>query len=209
MAFAFFVGALQTFGPATEVTVLRDRMVGILLGNLLISISFSVLWPTSAFDLARSAMARALRTLGTLTRDVMSPATDARLTAIQALADARRLVSIAVFEANLLRADRGHERIDESAVRRLDQLGAAAFVVADQSCDPDASRKLDAATSSWFEETAHRVEVGEPAPRAPDPVLMEQVQAGVTAEASPSLRAAIEARVLLQREIEHVATTAT
>jgi multidrug resistance protein MdtO len=208
MAFAFFIGALQSYGPATEVTVLRDRMVGILLGNLLISISFSVLWPTSAFDRARSAMARALRTLGNLIRDVTSPAIDARLTAIQALADARRFVSIAVFEADLLRADRAHERIDESAVHRLDQLGAAAFVVADQSGDPHASRELDAATSSWFEETAHRVEVGEPAPRAPDPALIEQAQASVSVAAAPSLRAAVEARILLQREIEHVATTA-
>jgi multidrug resistance protein MdtO len=208
MAFAFFLGALQTYSPATEVTVLRDRMVGILLGNLLISISFSVLWPTSAFDRARSAMARALRTLGELTRDVTSPATDARLTAIQALADARRFASIAVFEANLLRADRGHERIDESAVRRLDQLGAAAFVVADQSCDPDASRKLDAATSSWFEETARGFEAGEQARRPPDPALIEHARAGIPIEAAPSLRAAIEARVLLQREIEHVATAA-
>ena len=79
-------------------------MVGILLGNLLISIAFSVLWPVSALDRARNAMARALRTLGDLTRDVMSPAVDARLTAVQALAGARRFVSIAVFEANLLRA---------------------------------------------------------------------------------------------------------
>jgi multidrug resistance protein MdtO len=209
MAFAFFLGALQSYGPATDLTVLRDRMVGILLGNLLISISFSVLWPTSAFDRARSAMARALRTLGDLTRDVMIPATDARLTAIQALVDARRFVSIAVFEANLLRASRGHERVDESAVRQLDQLGAAAFVVADQSCDPDASRKLDAATSSWFEETAHRFEVGEPVPRAPDPALVEHAQADVPVAAAPSLRAAIEARVLLQREIEHVVTAST
>src|SRR5207248_1334425 len=82
---------------------------------------------------------------------------------------ARRFVSIAVFEANLLRADRGHERIDESAVRRLDRLGAAAFVVADQSCDPDASRTLDASTSSWFDETARVFEMGEPVPRAPVP----------------------------------------
>jgi multidrug resistance protein MdtO len=209
MGFAFFVGALQTYGPATEVTVLRDRMVGILLGNLLISISFSLLWPTSAFDLARSAMARALRTLGDLMRDMMTPASDARLTAIQAMVDARRFVSIAVFEANLLRADRGHERIDESAVRQLDQLGAAAFVVADQSRDPEASGKLDAATSSWFEETAHRFEVGEPASRPPDPALIEHAQAGVPVAAAPSLRAAIEARVLLQREIEHVVMAST
>jgi hypothetical protein len=53
------------------------------------------------------------------------------------------------------------------------------------------------------------LEVGEPAPHAPDPALMEHAQAGVPVAAAPSLRAAIEARVLLQREIEHVATAAT
>jgi hypothetical protein len=108
-----------------------------------------------------------------------------------------------------LRADRGRKRIDESAIGRLDRLGAAAFVVAGQSCDPDASREIDAATSSWFEEAARGVEVGEPAPRAPEPALIEHAQAGIPVEATPSLRAAIEARVLLQRQIEHVATTAT
>ena len=212
MAFAFFLGALQTYGPATEVTVLRDRMVGILLGNLLISISFSLLWPTSAFDLARSAMARALRTIGDLMRDVMNPASDARLPAIQAMVDARRFVSIAVFEATLLRADRGHERIGGAEVRQLDRLGAAAFVVADQSHSVDggdADRKLDAATSSWFADAARRFDAGDPPPDAPDHALIAQTQARPPAAAAPSVRAAIEARVLLQREIEHVATAAT
>jgi multidrug resistance protein MdtO len=207
MAMAFFLGALQSYGPAADLTVLRDRMVGILLGNLLISISFSVLWPTSAFDRARSAMARALRTLGDLTRDVVRPAIDARLTAIQALADAQRFVSIAVFEASLLRAQPSRQRIDASAVHRLDRLGAAAFVVAGQSTDPNISREFDAAVSSWFERAAQGFAVSEPEPLAPEPALMEHAQAGVPVEAAPSLRAAIEARVLLQWEIEHVVPT--
>jgi multidrug resistance protein MdtO len=204
MAMAFFLGALQGYGPATDLTVLRDRMVGIVLGNLLISISFSVLWPTSAFDRARAAMARALATLGDLTRDVVRPAIDARMTAIQALADAQRFVSIAVFEANLLRAHPRRQRIDASAVHRLDRLGAAAFVVAGQSTDPDVSREFDAAVSSWFERAAHGFAADGPEPLAPEPALIERAQAGMAVEAAPSLRAAIEARVLLQREIEHV-----
>ena len=46
------------------------------------------------------------------------------------------------------------------------------------------------------------------APPAPEPALMEHAQAGIPVEAVPSQRVSIEARVLLQREIEHVATTA-
>jgi multidrug resistance protein MdtO len=205
MAMAFFLGALQSYGPATDLTVLRDRMVGILLGNLLISISFSVLWPTSAFDRARSAIARALGTLGDLTRDEVKPASDARLTAIQSLADAQRFVSIAVFEADLLRAQPSRRSIDESAVHRLARLGAAAFVVAGQSTDPDVGREFDAAVASWFDGAAQGFAAGEPEPLAPEPALMEHAQAAMSIEAAPSLRAAIEARVLLQREIEHAA----
>src|SRR5262249_7119678 len=119
MAFAFFLGTLQGYGPATEVTVLRDRLVGILLGNLLISISSSVLWPVSAFDRSRAAIARALHKLRDLTREAMSASIETRLTAIQALADARRFGSIAVFEGRLLRPRADRVRIDESALRRL------------------------------------------------------------------------------------------
>jgi multidrug resistance protein MdtO len=205
MALAFFLGTLQSYGPATDLTVLRDRMVGILLGNLLMSISFSVLWPTSAFDRARSAIARALGTLGDLTRDIMRPEVDTRLAAIQALADARRFVSIAVFEADLLRTDRSSKRIDDSAIHRLDKAGAAAFVVAGQSTELDIGRAFDAAVSSWFEGAARGFEVDEPAPLAPELALIERAQAGLAFDAAPSLRAAIEARVLLQQEIEHVA----
>ena len=211
IAFAFFLGALQSYGPATEVTVLRDRMVGILLGNLLISIVFSVLWPTSALDRARAAMARAFGALADLMRDIVHPAIDARLTAMQALVEARRLVSIAVFEANLL-PGRRYARVDASAVRRLDRLGAAAFVVAGQSRSADvvdASQKLDVATSSWFVEAAHRFEAGDPIPAAPDDALIAQTRASLPVAAAPSVRAAVEARVLLQHEIDHVATAST
>ena len=95
--------AARPTAPTTEVTVLRDRMVGILLGNVLMSISFSVLWPTSAFDRARSAMAQALRTLGDLTRDVDSALVDADAahdTPSRALVRARGAsCPIAVFES--------------------------------------------------------------------------------------------------------------
>ena len=47
MALAFFLGVLQGFGPSTDLAVLRDRMVGIVLGNIVMSLVFSVIWPTT------------------------------------------------------------------------------------------------------------------------------------------------------------------
>ena len=37
IAFAFFLGILQGYAPATDLTVLRDRIAGILLGNIAVS----------------------------------------------------------------------------------------------------------------------------------------------------------------------------
>ena len=48
MALAFLLGVLQGYGPNTSLTVLWDRVVGVLLGNLMMSLVFSVVWPISA-----------------------------------------------------------------------------------------------------------------------------------------------------------------
>ena len=55
IAFAFFLGVLQGYAPATDLTVLRDRIAGILLGNIVITIVFSSLWPQSARSGVRAA----------------------------------------------------------------------------------------------------------------------------------------------------------
>src|ERR1700722_18887311 len=70
IAFAFFLGVLQDYSPATDLTVLRDRVAGIVLGNVVMTIVFSTLWPQSAATRVRSAVGQALRALATL---VQSP----------------------------------------------------------------------------------------------------------------------------------------
>src|ERR1700723_1696740 len=55
IALAFFMGLLQTYSPATDLTVLRDRVVGILLGNVVMTLVFSGLWPESAITRLRGA----------------------------------------------------------------------------------------------------------------------------------------------------------
>src|SRR5262249_53154799 len=102
LAFAFFLGVLHDYGPTTDLTTARDRFVGILLGNVLIAIVFSTMWPKSALERAREVMSEALKSLGELVRSASSPRADARLTAVQKVAEARHLVSIAMFEAHLL-----------------------------------------------------------------------------------------------------------
>ncbi len=139
MALAFLLGMLQGYGPNTSLTVLWDRVVGILLGNLLMSVVFAMVWPISALDRARTAIVQALRALGDLMRDAVHPQANVRLAAVQRLTEARQFTSVAAFEANLLQGRARRESFEETAIAQLDRLAMAVFVVAGQSGGEDVS----------------------------------------------------------------------
>jgi multidrug resistance protein MdtO len=208
MAFAFFLGVLQDYGPGTDLTVLRDRMVGILFGNLLMSIVFSVVWPTSALDQARAVLAKSMRALANLMGDVVHPETDMRLVAVQNLTEARHFASIALFEMNLLEDRSRRKGIEETALAELDGLATAVFVVAGQSLQDGAEtvRRQDLASSAWLAESAKRIEEGQDLPVAPSRAGIAEAHAIVSPAATPLSRAAVAARELLQRKIEYVAS---
>jgi multidrug resistance protein MdtO len=209
MAFAFFLGVLQDYGPTTELTTARDRIVGILLGNVLITIVFSVMWPVSALDRARQVLAQALGALGELVRNATRPLVDSRLKAVQKVSEAQRLVSIAAFETHLLQGARQRETFEESAVRTLERLATAAFVVAAQpnrSDIGDAARVQDERAAAWFSDAARRFAAGElPPALIPESELTEAHQAPL--DVVPSLvRPALAARAFLRREMQHAAS---
>jgi multidrug resistance protein MdtO len=215
MGFAFFLGVLHDYGPTMELTTARDRIVGILLGNVLMTVVFSTMWPVSALDRARQLLAQALGALGELIRNATQPLVDARLTpvqtAVQRVVQARQFVSIAAFETHLLQRVRQRETFEESAVRSLDRLAAAAFVVAalpSQADFGETARTQDARASTWFADTASRVATGQAPPPPPDRTALVAARAELTASAPSPLRAGLDARIFLQREMEHVASTA-
>ena len=209
MGFAFFLGVLNDYGPTIELTPARDRIVGILLGNILITIVFSAVWPVSALDRARQVLAQALGALGELMRNAPQPLVDIRLKAVQKLAEARRLVSIAAFEAHLLQRARERETFEESAVRTLDRLAAAAFVVAAQPSQTalgETTRTEDARASMWFSDAARRLAAGK-SPLAPvhesDPA---DAHLGPLDTVPSVLRPSLAARAFLRREMQYAAT---
>jgi multidrug resistance protein MdtO len=212
MALAFFLGVLHDYGPTMELTTARDRIVGILLGNVLMTIVFSTMWPVSALDRARQMVAQAMGALGELVRNATQPLVDARLNAVQSVVQARHFVSIAAFETHLLQRADHPESFEETAVRDLDRLAAAAFVVAAQPGQADldeAARLHDARASKWFADTAHRFAAGQAPPAPPDQTALVVARAGLSASAPSPVRASLEARVFLQREMEHVASIST
>ena len=65
---AFYKAVLQGFGPALNLTVIRDRIIGVFFGLAVFGILEHVLWPVRAADTLRARLAEILRLLGELAR---------------------------------------------------------------------------------------------------------------------------------------------
>ncbi|GGE98657.1 hypothetical protein GCM10011611_00200 [Aliidongia dinghuensis] len=212
-AFAFFLTLLQGYAPDTDLTAPRDRIVGILLGNLLMTLVFSLLWPTSAVDRARVSLAAAFRALAGLMRDESEAKVGSRLAAIRALGEARRFVTLAAFELRMLPARAWLERSGGVSLETLDRVAAAVFVVVDQQTVPDwqtapeiadAARRHDQAVAAWLGACADRVAPGGQAkPLLPEPPRPDIPSERSSMEATTSLHTALEARELLRSELEN------
>src|SRR5471030_668394 len=116
LAFAFFLCTLHGYAPNDDVTLVRDRLVGILLGIAVMGVVFNFVWPEHAGARLRMLLARAVRASAALLERDAAPvlaadradaaaaaaaAADfaARRSAILAdLADAERLAGVAAFE---------------------------------------------------------------------------------------------------------------
>jgi multidrug resistance protein MdtO len=65
-AFAFYLCIFQGFDPGTNLTIIRDRLAGILLGTVVSAIVFRCVWPEHAADELRVTLARVLRSVSQL-----------------------------------------------------------------------------------------------------------------------------------------------
>jgi multidrug resistance protein MdtO len=136
IAFAFFLGLLQTYAPATDLTVMRDRVVGILLGNVVMTVVFSSLWPESAITRLRGALADVLRSIAALLRSPHDAATNRQHT-IEALARADNFETLGQFELKML-----PQEAHLPDLHGIERLAGAAFIA---TSDPLA-RGIDSQT---------------------------------------------------------------
>jgi multidrug resistance protein MdtO len=67
MAFAFFLCIIQGSGPAFDLTVARDRIIGIIIGNLVTYFIFVSLWPVTISRRVDPSLAAAFRQLAAMT----------------------------------------------------------------------------------------------------------------------------------------------
>lgn len=66
LGLAFLLTVLQGFTPTTNLNVAFDRIIGILLGNLVVYLIFTQIWPAAIVDSVRTRIRRALDGLVTL-----------------------------------------------------------------------------------------------------------------------------------------------
>jgi len=69
LGFSFALFILHDFGPVTDLYLPRDRVIGILLGIIVMGVLDYALWPRRSIVLARHHSAAALHTLAKFTTD--------------------------------------------------------------------------------------------------------------------------------------------
>ena len=111
---AFYKAVLQGYGPATELKVVKDRLIGIALGLLVFGLIDTQLWPVRAAARVRPSFANALRSMADLARlpsqdedpaMVLSRAYALRLKIYQGFATVQQLVAETMFEPGAAERD--------------------------------------------------------------------------------------------------------
>lgn len=101
IAFAFFLCILHGFGPSIDVTLVRDRLVGVLLGILVMAWVFRYVWPERADTKLRALLARALQAVAAMATAPI-PSIDEfaeqRSRILSLVTEAERSAALAIFE---------------------------------------------------------------------------------------------------------------
>ena len=216
---AFYKCVLQSYGPYTELRVVRDRLIGILLGLAAFELINNLLWPMKAVDMARVKLASALQTFAKLAalpdenKDPtprLAEAYDLRLQAFQQLHAVHDLLASAKFEPGE-QVRRGLEAITSNAQRLL--LFVLASIQHRADLRPEAvpeplrlaAVRFRTALSGEFQAlSAHTLgQADQPKPdlQAPLSELETSVASQINAVTDPDLAAQIRGRLALYQQI--------
>jgi multidrug resistance protein MdtO len=174
---AFYLVVLQGYGPTISMYTARDRTIGILFGNIVISVIFATIWPVSVANVVRAHLARALEQLAVLVGlgvdGEISPsarfAADAAFG--QAIAQARAVLVNDPFETSEVRRAVGRRPIDAAVVAEVGRLFIPISAILDLRTDlaghdlsqpmQDAIRAHHQALAGWFRQAASWARSGE------------------------------------------------
>jgi multidrug resistance protein MdtO len=133
IAFAFFLCVVQGSAPAFDMEVARDRVIGILLGNLVIYFVFTNFWPISVARRIDPAIAALLRKLGEMMR-AANPWTRRAVasTARAALAAIETDIDLAAYEPRGVRPSGNWLAIRRCVTHEIAAIESPLLLSADQ-----------------------------------------------------------------------------
>ena len=216
IAFAFFLCTLNSFGPSFDLAAARDRVLGILLGNLVMTVVFTSVWPVGVQRAVGRSVAVASRALSRFADPASGAAGDDAERFGVAVAEARRVGELRAFERGAATLD--DRALDVAAAEEdgLERL-AGALVAAQRAPDgpaldeflPEAAGLAEMtfrrAVSDWLAHYASRIEGGSAVANsrwgsAPGAVLAAVAASGVAVPVA--FAAALARRDVADRQID-------
>jgi len=142
IAFAFFLCVIQGAGPSFDMVTARDRVIGILLGNVVVYLIFTTVWPVSVVSRIGPEIAALLRKfsamLTTSSRAAILVASEAQV----ALGALQRDLDLASYEPDSIRRPRDWLNRRRKAADDMEALAGVFLLSASQ--DPILSRDMAA-----------------------------------------------------------------
>jgi len=222
IAISFYLAVLQGFSRTSKLYVGRDRVIGILLGNVLMTIVFALVWPVRVKPALRQALSRSLEALAAMIR--LDHAARDRLDELEAafdadLAAARQYAPLGRFEGRDDRASRITVveglliPIHAIVVDTVVDIAGGALATAPPAAW-NALSALREGVARWLSALAASIAAQEPPPvfRADDEALATLRHVAGDAELPSEMRARLLLHVdwfeLLRVQIEKIATGA-
>lgn len=141
IAFAFLLCVLQGPSPAFDLTVARDRIIGILLGNVVVYLMFTRVSPVSIAEQADAALTALLRQWESVTRTFST--VQRRMLTAQALAQHGALaanVALLRYEPSWVRPDPAWIAQRSRALAELEAMAGPSFLFAERAPGDGAMR---------------------------------------------------------------------
>jgi multidrug resistance protein MdtO len=140
IAFAFFLCVIQGAGPSFDMVTARDRVIGILLGNVVVYLTFTIFWPVSIANRIDPAIVALLRKFSAMLTASGRTTALAASEAQAALGALERDLDLSAYEPASTRPAQEWLGRRQSAADDMAALASAFFLTASQ--DPNLSRDM-------------------------------------------------------------------